>query len=125
MRDHKSLLAWKVAHEVARAALRLCRTRWKPYGSALFEQLQRSALSVQLNIAEGHALRTPGRFRYHLGIAYASAVETGEVLELAMLEEILSTEEAQAVLERCRLSQYLLLGLLRRYRPPDRPRSHT
>lgn len=125
MRDHKSLLAWKEAHEVARAALRLCRTRWKPYGSALFEQLQRSALSVQLNIAEGHALRTPGRFRYHLGIAYASAVETGELLELALIEEILPAEEAQAVLERCRLSQYLILGLLRRYRAPDRPLSPT
>jgi four helix bundle protein len=125
MRDHKSILAWQVAHEVARAAQRLCRMRWRPYAAALFEQLQRSALSVQLNIAEGHALRTPSRFRYHLSVAYGSASRLGELLELALAEEILPAEEAQAILERCRVSQYLLLGLLRRYRAPNPTLSQT
>ena len=124
MRDHKTIIAWQVAHEVARAALRSCRTRWKPYAAALFDQLQRSSLSVQLNIAEGYALRAPARFRYHLEVAYGSAVETGELLELALTEEILPEAEVHVMLEKCRLSQYLLLGLLRRYRPPQSSRPH-
>jgi four helix bundle protein len=125
MRDHKSIIAWQVAHEVARAALRSCRTLWKPYAAGLFDQLQRSSLSVQLNIAEGYALRAPARFRYHLEVAYGSAVETGELLELALTEEVLPGPEAEAMLQKCRLSQYLLLGLLRRYRPPKSSRLHA
>ena len=122
MRDHKSIIAWQVANEVARAVLRNCRMRWNPPASALFNQLQRSSLSVQLNIAEGYALRTPRRFHYHLGVAYGSAVETGELLELALAEKMLPELEVRAMLERCQRSQYLLLGLLRRYRTNDRRR---
>jgi four helix bundle protein len=46
------------------------------------DQLQRAALSVQLNIAEGYALKSSRRFRNHLDIAYGSAVETAELLDL-------------------------------------------
>src|SRR5690242_3036568 len=48
---------------------------------------QRSSLSVQLNIAEGYSL--PRRFRSHLEIAYGSAVETGDLLELALEEGVI------------------------------------
>jgi four helix bundle protein len=117
MQDHKSIVAWQEAHEVARAALRTCRTQWKPYAAALFGQLQRSSLSVQLNIAEGYALRSPRRFYYHLQVAYGSAVETAELLEMALEEGVLPDPEGQAILARCRRTQSLLLGLVRRYRP--------
>ena len=56
MRDHKSLVAWQVAHEVARGVLSVSRLRWRPDAAALFGQLQGSSLSIQLNIAEGYAL---------------------------------------------------------------------
>jgi four helix bundle protein len=121
MKDHKSIVAWQEAHEVARAALRSCRIQWKPYAAALFGQLQRSSLSVQLNIAEGYALRSPKRFYYHLEVAYGSAVETAELLELALEEALLPDSEGQAILVRCRRTQSLLLGLIRRYRPSKSP----
>jgi len=66
VRDHKSLVAWQPAHAVVVVVLRCCREYWRPDAAAVFTQLQRSALSVQLNIAEGHALRTAARFRNHL-----------------------------------------------------------
>jgi four helix bundle protein len=111
MRDHKSILAWQEAHAVARGVLKNSRTRWKPYASALFDQLQRASLPVQLNIAEGHVFRRPRRFPYHLEVAYASAVETGDLLELAAEEGVLPDPEANEMLERCRRTQRLLLGL--------------
>ena len=46
----------------------------------MFWQLQRSALSVQLNIAEGCALWCPRQLRRHLRIALGSAVETVDLL---------------------------------------------
>jgi len=115
MRDHKSLLAWREAHEVARAVLRCSRTAWRPHAAALFTQLQRSSLSAQLNITEGYSLIANNRFPYHLRVAYGSAVETGDLLELALEENLLPKSDALLLLERCRKAQRLILGLISRY----------
>jgi four helix bundle protein len=88
MRDHKSLLAWQEANAVVRAVM--LGTRGPRHPCA--DQLQRAALSVQLNIAEGYALRASKRFRNHLDIAYASAVETAELLELSGFQPIGSAQ---------------------------------
>ena len=48
----------------------------------MLDQLRRAALSVQLNIAEGFASGRSPRCRQHLRIAYGSAVETTDVLDL-------------------------------------------
>ena len=114
MRDHKSLYAWQEAKVVARSVLRLSRTAWRPAAGALFEQLQRASLSVQLNIAEGYSVGGAKRFRYHLRVAYGSAVETADLLELAGEEGILTGPDLTETLEHCRRAQRLVLGLLRR-----------
>src|SRR5882724_8939404 len=82
MRDHRSLKAWQEAHAVALSVIELARTAWKPYASALFFQLQRASLSVQLNISEGYTFGDSPTFTRHLGVAYGSAVETGELVRL-------------------------------------------
>ena len=116
MRDHKSLEAWREAHRVVIGVLNFCATNWRPHARAVFDQLQRAALSVQLNIAEGYAFRSRSRFRAHLDIAYGSAVETGELLELMQLRELVPPEAIKPILSSCLRSQLLLLGLIKRYR---------
>jgi four helix bundle protein len=116
MRDHKSLLAWQEANAVVRAVMTATRGRRHP----CIDQLQRAALSVQLNIAEGYALRSSRRFRNHLDIAYASAVETAELLELTSELKLLPADQADPTVGRCRRCQSLLLGLIKRVR-----RSHV
>ena len=91
----------------------LARLNWKPYASALFSQLQRASLSVQLNIAEGYAYGSSPSFTHHLTIAYGSAVETGELLEIALDAELISLEVRTGLLERNHRSQRLLLGMLK------------
>ena len=86
------------------------------YANPIFDQLQRAALSVQLNIAEGYALKTSKRFRNHLDIAYGSAVETAELLELSGELCLLSTELIVSTLKRCRQCQRLLRGLINHLR---------
>jgi four helix bundle protein len=90
----------------------LAQTGWKPWASALFSQLQRACLSVQL-IAEGYAYGDSLSFRRHLSIAYGSAVETGELLELALEVEVVSQELGTVLLRRNQRSQRLLLGMIR------------
>ncbi len=94
--------------------LELTRTSWKPYASALFSQLQRASLSVQLNIAEGYSYGESRSYTRHLAIAYGSAVETGELLEIALDANIVTSEVGNHLLHRNRRSQRLLLGMLRR-----------
>jgi four helix bundle protein len=67
-----------------------------------FDQLQRAALSVQLNIAEGYALQSSKRFRNHLDIAYASAIETAELLELSANLGLLPPSLIASAVQRCR-----------------------
>ena len=116
VRDHTSLRAWQEAHAVSIAVIRLARSSWKPYAAALFSQLQRSSLSVQLNIAEGYTFGESPTFTKHLAIAYGSAVETGELLRLAKDAEVVADEHLEVLLVRCRQTERLLLGMLKRRR---------
>jgi four helix bundle protein len=114
VRDHRSLHEWQEARAVVLGIIELARHSWKPYAAALFTQLQRASLSVQLNIAEGYAYGESPTFARHLAIAYGSAVETGELLKIALDAEIVSAEIGRNLLTRNHRSQRLLLGLLRR-----------
>jgi four helix bundle protein len=115
MRDHKSLIAWQRARCVALDVVRLSREHWHPWARAILYQLQRASLSVQLNIAEGHALKSRSRFRNHLAIAYGSAVETVELLELAHDAGCWPEQAANDTLAVAIESRALLLGLIRKY----------
>jgi four helix bundle protein len=116
VRDHRSLKAWKYARKVSFAALDASREYWKPYAAAVFGQLQRSALSVQLNIAEGYALGGRRSFANHLRIAYGSAVETCDLLEVARDRDLVPADKVEQAIADNRTSQQLLLGLIKRYR---------
>ena len=104
---------------MSRACIRLAQIRWGSASAPLLGQLQRAAISVQVNIAEGYGLATSPQFRRHLRIAYGSALETGELLELG-LDTGLIAQEHEAILGRCRRSQRLLLGRLKKngMKPP-------
>jgi four helix bundle protein len=90
MRDHRSLHAWQEARAVVLGTMAMARDCWKPYAAALFSQLQRASLSVQLNIAEGYAFGESPTYTRHLRIAYGSAVETGELLEIALEADVVA-----------------------------------
>ena len=112
MRDNKSLLAWQEANAVVRTVMFATRGIRHP----CVDQLQRAALSVQLNIAEGYALRSSKRFRNHLDIAYGSAVETAELLDLTSELGLFPADRIGPAIQRCNRAQGLLLGLIKRLR---------
>src|SRR5262245_3418446 len=116
MRDHRSLLAWQKATSVTRWAIRTNAKYWRPTVRVLFDRLLRSALNVQLHIAEGHALRTNEHFKRHLRIAYGAAVETIDLLHLLDEEHLAPSQEVLAILKVADESRANLLGLLRKYR---------
>ena len=78
----------------------------------MFSQLQRSSLSVQLNLAEGYAYgrtRTTVRF---WRIAYGSAIETGDLLRLLGKTGVIDNSSASALARRNDGVQRLIWGLI-------------
>jgi four helix bundle protein len=94
----------------------MARSYWKPYAAALFSQLQRASLSVQLNVAEGYTFGDSPTFTRYLGIAYGSAVETGELLQMALEGEIVGKDTLKSLLLRNQEAKRILLGMLKRRR---------
>ncbi len=116
MRDHTSLHAWQEAHAVSIGVITLSRDVWKPYAAALFSQMQRASLSVELNIAEGYTYGESPSFTRHLAIAYGSSVETAELLRIGIETQVLPQATANPLLSRANRASRLLLGLLKRRR---------
>src|SRR5262245_40298975 len=108
MRDHTSLFAWQEARKVSQRVILLAQNHWRPYLKAVYDQLLRAALSVQLNIAEGYALSSPPLFRRHLRIAYGSAIETYELLEHLAEFQPTQLDEIQQIKAISQRSQRLL-----------------
>jgi len=51
-----------------------------------------------------------------LGIAYGSAVETGELLQLALDAEVADAESLKILVKKARRTERLLVGMLKKYR---------
>jgi four helix bundle protein len=115
MKSHRSLLAWQRAHSLTKAVIELNTVAWKPQFSAIFSQLQRSSLSVQLNIAEGYAFGDSATLRQHLRIAYGSAVESDDLLTLMSEYDHFDKADVRSALQLCDEAQKLLFGLMKRY----------
>lgn len=114
MRDHKSLLAWQEAKGVAVGVLRVGDAHWRPSLAAAYSQLYRSSLSTQLNIAEGYAFGHSPTYRRHLAIAYGSAVETTDLLEVLEESGLLPMGLFTDLIQRSKRIQALIRGLQRR-----------
>jgi four helix bundle protein len=78
--------------------------------------LQRSSLSVQLNIAEGFAYGNSPTYTRFLGIAYGSAVETIELLEPAAGTRIFPPDLVTDLLPHTVGARNRLLALLKHRR---------
>jgi four helix bundle protein len=116
VRDHRTLKAWQEARTIVLEVLLLSQRSWKPWAGAMFFQLQRSSLSVQLNLAEGYAYG-PGRTALNFWrIALGSAVETGDLLMLlgdaGVVDEVTATQLAR----RNDGVRQLISGMIRKMR---------
>jgi four helix bundle protein len=99
-------------HEIVLEVVAISRLSWQPWAGAMFSQLQRSSLSVQLNLAEGYAY---GRSRTTLRfwrIAYGSAIETGDLLRLLGKTGVIDGSSAVSLAKRNDGVQRLIWGLI-------------
>jgi len=116
IQSFRDLLVWQkgvqlVVH-VYQLSMKLPKT--ETYG--LISQMQRSAVSIPANIAEGHARRHTGDFIHHLSIAIGSVAELETHLEIATRLEFLSSAETQKAQSQCSEIARMLFGLIQKLR---------
>ena len=116
MLTHRTLEAWRHARQLTLAVSRASDRCWRMQHRAMWDQLHRAALSSQLNIAEGYALPSRRRLLSFLGIAFASAIEVGELIDLLSELGQLPTADQRELSELVSRTQALTLGLIKRYR---------
>lgn len=117
MRSHKSILAWQEARTVVLSVIKLSLSHWRPHLAGVYGQLQRSSVSVMVNISEGYGWMNTATFTRHLRIAYGSALETADLLEVLQESESVPPNIVASVIERSGRCQRLLLGMLKRRFP--------
>jgi len=98
--NFESLLIWQEAMQICYLIydqLRDCRD----FG--LKNQMERSAVSIPSNIAEGYELNSDRGFIRHLYIAKGSSGELRTQLNIAIHQNYISSETGQELLKRCRI----------------------
>jgi four helix bundle protein len=97
-KSYRDLEVWKKAMDLVVIYYRMTRRfpRSEIYG--LTSQLQRAAVSIPSNIAEGHQRRHTKEFLQHLSIAYASLAELETHAEIARRLNYIDEDRINVVL---------------------------
>lgn len=111
VRGHHDLKVWHLGMEVAERCHRLAKTfpREETYG--LVSQLQRAAVSVPANIAEGNGRDSVKDYLRHLSIAVGSLCEVETLIRLACRFEYVEDERVESLLDSIEEESRMLRGL--------------
>jgi four helix bundle protein len=124
-RSYRELIAWQKAMKLAKAAYRLGNNLPRKEAYGLVSQLQRAAVSVPSNIAEGHGRLTDLQFRHFLGTARGSLCELQTQVELACDLGYVSVEEFKEFMEKSSEVARLINGLITSLRELRTPAKKT
>jgi len=105
IRSHRDLRVWQRAIDLVEHSYRLTDRFPKRETYGLSSQLQRAAVSIPANIAEGHGRKSTGAYLNHLSIAYGSLSELETHIEIAVRLRCVAHNDIdglQAILEETR-----------------------
>ncbi|MBA3321791.1 MAG: four helix bundle protein [Pyrinomonadaceae bacterium] len=93
VKSYRDLRVWQAAMNLVEQVYRLTRAFPKQETYGLSSQMQRAAVSIPSNIAEGHTREHLKEYLHHLSIAQASLAELETQLEIAKRLEYVSPEQ--------------------------------
>jgi four helix bundle protein len=94
----RDLRVWQVSMDLVQEVYLLTQTFPKQEIYGLTSQMQRAAVSIPSNIAEGHTRDHSKEYLHHLSMAQASLAELETQLEIATRLKYLSPEQLKRVL---------------------------
>jgi four helix bundle protein len=112
MSSYRNFEIWKRSFKVAEDVYRLTSRLPKEERFGLISQIQRCAISIPSNIAEGQQRNSKGEFKQFLGIARGSAAELSTQLLLVESLYNLNTQKLVKELEEIQKMLYSLQSKL-------------
>ena len=100
IRSFRDLRVWQLAMDLVELVYQLTRSFPKHEIYGLTSQIQRAAVSVPSNIAEGHTREHTKEYLHHLSMAQASLAELETQLEIATRLKYLSEADLGPTVER-------------------------
>ena len=101
MKSFRELRIWQAAMDLVENIYLLTRSFPKQETYGLTSQLQRAAVSIPSNIAEGHAREHLKEYLHHLSMAQASLAELETQLEIALRLEYLTAGQLKELMDEC------------------------
>ena len=119
--SYRDLIVWQRAMDLTDVAYDATRSFPRDERFALTSQLQRSAVSIPSNIAEGHGRRHLGEYLHHLSIANGSLMELETQFVIASRRRYIDQAALEHGLNLSGDVGRLLAGLVRalKARSPD------
>ncbi|MGH9969111.1 MAG: four helix bundle protein [Pyrinomonadaceae bacterium] len=98
MKSFRELRVWQAAMDLVEKVYRLTRRFPKEETYGLVGQIQRAAVSIPSNIAEGHTREHLKEYLHHLSIAQGSLAELETQLEIATRLKYLLPKQLREIL---------------------------
>lgn len=112
IKTYRDLLVWQKAMTLVTAIYRCAVQFPKNETYALVSQIQRAAVSIPSNIAEGYGRRSTGDYRRFLQVSMGSLFELQTQLEIALNLEYFSKKDFKEMYEASREVERMLSSLI-------------
>ena len=123
IRHYRDLEVWQKAMDLVEQVYRVAKVLPPEERYGLTSQIQRAAVSIPANIAEGHGRLHRGDYVHHLSMARGSLAELETHLTLAVRLDLLNRQAVLPIWDLCQgVGQLLnaLIAALRRKEPKTR-----
>ena len=114
---YSELLVWQKAMDLVTEVYKLTRMFPQEEKFGLASQLQRAAVSIPANVAEGHGRKATGAYINHVSIANGSLMEVETLVHIASRLGYLTSRQEMEVLDRTDEIGKMLSGLRRSLNP--------
>jgi four helix bundle protein len=116
VKSYRDLSVWQKAMDIVVDCYRLTERFPKAEVYGLSSQLQRAAVSVPANIAEGHGRQHLAEYVQHLSIAYGSLMEVETHIQIAARLGYIDLQTSDSMIDRMSEIGRMLNGLMRSLR---------
>ena len=116
--QYRELLVWQRSMDLAERVFQITAKFPAEQKIVIATQMQRAAVSVPANIAEGHGRKATMAFRNHLSIAAGSLYELETHVQLAQRLRLVSESDASELLAQSDEIGRMLSGLKAKLRRP-------